>query len=320
MTLFLLCSDDFDDISATDEHVTEVSSVSTVQRHACPVDGQVTTVRHSQTAARASTQQVLGPAGLTKAPNPADEIWRLQMPAAPSRRSESTSDENSLLLLDEPESSSDARRRAGRIRGVQQALLGALVIDPIPPEVVANLGELSRVLDVDDKMIDVAGQLADQQFELAAIDFDRNGYTADWQRAGELRLIRIRGDPRPHSSCISASPECSGMCVRNPVSWGSMLAGSSGARYGRFSSHVRPVRERCQPADADTHSDYSLADRGPNFHTSPAVRRCRHRSSRNYRAGEATSSADRTCGPGWPDGSGVWPRRVRRERRTRRSW
>ncbi len=73
MTLFLLCSDDFDDISATDEHVTEVSSVSTVQRHACPVDGQVTTVRHSQTAARASTQQVLGPAGLTKAPNPADE-------------------------------------------------------------------------------------------------------------------------------------------------------------------------------------------------------------------------------------------------------
>ncbi len=203
---------------------------------------------------------------------------------------------------------------------MQQALLGALVIDPIPPEVVANLGELSRVLDVDDKMIDVAGPLADQQFELAAIDFDRNGYTADWQRAGELRLIRIRDDPRPHSSCISASPECSGMCVRNPVSWGSMLAGSSGARYGRFSSHVRPVRERCQPADADTHSDYSLADRGPNlphFAGSASLQTSFEPVLPGGRSDELGRSNVRTGLAGW-----FWrlARRVRRERRTRGSW
>jgi PAS domain-containing protein len=72
------------------------------------------------------------------------------------------------------------RTREFRMRIVQQALLGALVVDPIAPDVIARLRRMSHVLGVDENMIDVAGDFADQQFELAAIDFDRNGYTADW--------------------------------------------------------------------------------------------------------------------------------------------
>jgi hypothetical protein len=79
-----------------------------------------------------------------------------------------------------------------RTRIVQQALLGALVVDPIPADVVDRLRQASCILGVDERMIDVAGELADQHFELAAVDFDRNGYTADWDPARTSTLHATR--------------------------------------------------------------------------------------------------------------------------------
>jgi hypothetical protein len=84
------------------------------------------------------------------------------------------------------------RNSAFRTRLVQQAILGALVLDPLPPAVVERIRVASDRLGVDESMIDTARQFADQQFELAAIDFDRNGYTADWssERAAHLHTSR----------------------------------------------------------------------------------------------------------------------------------
>ena len=94
-----------------------------------------------------------------------------------------------------------ARNLAFRTRIIQQALLGALLIDPIPADVVDRLRQLSVTLGVDDAMIDVAGELADQQFELAAIDFDRNGYTSDWrtERSAALHTSRPIDVPWGHA-------------------------------------------------------------------------------------------------------------------------
>ncbi len=84
------------------------------------------------------------------------------------------------------------RNEAFRARLVQQCLLGALLVDPVSPIVVEQINAVSTALGVDDGMITTVTQLADGQFELAASDFDRNGYTADWDttRAGVLHSSR----------------------------------------------------------------------------------------------------------------------------------
>jgi hypothetical protein len=72
------------------------------------------------------------------------------------------------------------RDLAFRSRGVQLMLLCALVLRPLPPEVIDRVAEFARELTVDDKMIDVAKRFASGSLGLAAFDFERNGYTADW--------------------------------------------------------------------------------------------------------------------------------------------
>jgi hypothetical protein len=75
-----------------------------------------------------------------------------------------------------------------RTRIVQNMLLGALVLRPLPEEVADRVGGYARELSVDDSMIEVAREFASGSLGLAAIDFERNGYTAHWQPedAGEL--------------------------------------------------------------------------------------------------------------------------------------
>jgi hypothetical protein len=72
------------------------------------------------------------------------------------------------------------RNLAFRTRGVQVALLAALVLRPLPPEVAARIGALAHALGVDEGMIEVAQRFAEGSLGLAAIDFERNGYTAEW--------------------------------------------------------------------------------------------------------------------------------------------
>lgn len=72
------------------------------------------------------------------------------------------------------------RNLAFRTRGVQVALLAALVLRPLPPDVAARVASLAQALGVDEGMVEVAQLFAAGSLGLAAIDFERNGYTADW--------------------------------------------------------------------------------------------------------------------------------------------
>jgi len=80
------------------------------------------------------------------------------------------------------------RNLAFRTRGVQIMLLCALVLRPLPPEVAERVGAFARELEVDDGMVDVARRFADGALGLAAFDFERNGYTAEWspEQVGSL--------------------------------------------------------------------------------------------------------------------------------------
>ena len=68
-------------------------------------------------------------------------------------------------------------------------ILGALVLRPLPDEVAARVEAFARAMSVDDAMLGVARRFAKGQLGLAAVDFDRNGYTADWapERSEALR-------------------------------------------------------------------------------------------------------------------------------------
>lgn len=72
------------------------------------------------------------------------------------------------------------RNLAFRTRGVQVALLAALVLRPLPPDVAARVSSLAQALGVDEGMVEVAQLFAAGSLGLAAVDFERNGYTADW--------------------------------------------------------------------------------------------------------------------------------------------
>jgi hypothetical protein len=72
------------------------------------------------------------------------------------------------------------RNEAFRNRIVQVMLLGALVVRPLPIDVADRVEAFARELSVGEGMLDVARHLADGQLGLAAVDFERNGYTSDW--------------------------------------------------------------------------------------------------------------------------------------------
>ena len=81
------------------------------------------------------------------------------------------------------------RNEAFRVRILQTMILGALVLRPLPDEVATRVEAFARTMSVDDAMLGVARRFAQGQLGLAAIGFDRNGYTADWspERAETLR-------------------------------------------------------------------------------------------------------------------------------------
>ncbi|HEY6696607.1 MAG TPA: hypothetical protein VIZ67_00150 [Acidimicrobiales bacterium] len=72
------------------------------------------------------------------------------------------------------------RNLAFRTRGVQVAVLAALVLRPLPADVAARVGVLAHTLGVDEGMVEVAQRFAEGSLGLAAVDFERNGYTAEW--------------------------------------------------------------------------------------------------------------------------------------------
>ena len=84
------------------------------------------------------------------------------------------------------------RNLAFRTRVVQLMVLDALVLRPLPPEVVDRVDEFSRALGVEEGMLAVAHEFARGSLGLAAIDFDRNGYTHDWGADAHRELHTAR--------------------------------------------------------------------------------------------------------------------------------
>src|SRR5262245_26818616 len=80
------------------------------------------------------------------------------------------------------------RNLAFRTRGVQVALLAGLILRPLPAGVTDRIEQYARALGVDDGMVGVAREFASGSLGLAAVDFERNGYTADWAPADRREL------------------------------------------------------------------------------------------------------------------------------------
>lgn len=82
------------------------------------------------------------------------------------------------------------RNAAFRTRGLQVMLLGALILRPLPADVAARIEACARELGVDDGMVAVARQFAEGSLALAAIDFERDGYMAEWS-ADQQRSLHV---------------------------------------------------------------------------------------------------------------------------------
>ena len=94
--------------------------------------------------------------------------------------------ESSLLpFIDAATNGENLRYRTAmfRMRMVHMMVLSALVLRPLPPEVAASVNAYSRELGIDDNLLRTVEQFASSNAAIAAIDFERNGYTADWTTA-----------------------------------------------------------------------------------------------------------------------------------------
>jgi hypothetical protein len=91
-------------------------------------------------------------------------------------------DTDALEFVDAVAAAEFMRRRAQpfRMRMVHMMVLSALVLRPIPPEVAENVAAYSRELGIDDRLLEMVEQLSASSAALAAIDFERNGYTGNW--------------------------------------------------------------------------------------------------------------------------------------------
>jgi hypothetical protein len=67
-----------------------------------------------------------------------------------------------------------------RSRIVQIMVLLGLVLRPLPPQVAERIARYAAELSVDEGMLEVAKRFAAGSLGLAAVDFERNGYTSTW--------------------------------------------------------------------------------------------------------------------------------------------
>lgn len=72
------------------------------------------------------------------------------------------------------------RNEAFRTRILQVMILCGLVLRPLPPTVADRLELFASEMGVGDGMLGVARRYAEGAIGLAEVDFERNGYTADW--------------------------------------------------------------------------------------------------------------------------------------------
>lgn len=88
------------------------------------------------------------------------------------------------------------RDEVTRSRILQGMILDALVLVPLPPEVERRIDTYAFEMGVTDAMLSVTRRLSQGHLGLAAADFERNGYTSDWNadRAERLGLRDAAAD------------------------------------------------------------------------------------------------------------------------------
>lgn len=80
-------------------------------------------------------------------------------------------------------------RDAGfRSRMVQFMLMCALVLNPLPEDVVERVESYAREMNVDDSMLRIAREYAHGSLGLALVDFERSGYMETWDPAQSASL------------------------------------------------------------------------------------------------------------------------------------
>ena len=80
------------------------------------------------------------------------------------------------------------RNQAFRTRIVQMVILYVLVLQPVPLDVVDRVDRFAAESGVDEGMLSVAREFATGSLGLAALDFERNGYTSTWREEDEAAL------------------------------------------------------------------------------------------------------------------------------------
>ncbi len=79
-----------------------------------------------------------------------------------------------------------------RTRMVQIMVLLALILRPLPPDVVERVSAFAGELMVEEGMLEVAARFASGSLGLAAFDFQRNGYSAEWHAEDSRALHASR--------------------------------------------------------------------------------------------------------------------------------
>jgi hypothetical protein len=117
------------------------------------------------------------------------------------------------------------RNAVFRTRVVQVMLLPALVLRPLPEAVVERVEQFAAELSVDEGMLAVAHRFSTGALGLAAFDFERNGYTADWapERASYLHTsgaLATAWEQCVHDDALAARWEALEQCAEGTIGRG----------------------------------------------------------------------------------------------------
>ncbi len=121
------------------------------------------------------------------------------------------------------------RDLAFRSRMVQNMVLLGLVLRPLPNEVYERISSFADALGVTEDMLAITQRCARGALGLAAFDFDRNGYAADWHPADAAALHATRALTRPWDVDISDADLAGRWCELE-----SLPEGSLGRRVSQF--------------------------------------------------------------------------------------
>lgn len=122
--------------------------------------------------------------GLMSAAAPAGGLTHTQQmlfaAAVPAMTGYPATEDGAPIEPDELATGLSRRNLAFRTRIVQLMVLLGLTLRPLPGEVVSRISRFADALEVHEDMLAVTSRFAAGTLGLAAVDFDRSGYIAEW--------------------------------------------------------------------------------------------------------------------------------------------